>query len=164
MGDPVIVLGAIIEVGESYFWLWYSRRRKAQVGAETLIGEVAEVVTRCAPLGQVRLQGETWRARCEETAERGEAVRVVALEELTLVVERAPSAWEGLAKIVAVPPGRAASPRGLRPQSRPYLIRYERSLRPCLGTTIAPRRRAPSRPNPPRAGLPVPFVRGCAAP
>lgn len=89
---PVIVLGAIIEVGESYFWLWYSRRRKAQVGAETLIGEDAEVVTRCAPLGQVRLQGEIWRARCEETAERGEAVRVVALEELTLVVERAPSA------------------------------------------------------------------------
>ncbi len=89
---PVIVLAAIVEVGESYFWLWYSRRRKAQVGAETLIGEVAEVVTRCAPLGQVRLQGEIWRARCEETAERGEAVRVVALDELTLVVERAPSA------------------------------------------------------------------------
>jgi len=92
---PVIVLGAIIEVGESYFWLWYSRRRKAQVGAETLIGEVAEVVTRCAPLGQVRLQGEIWRARCEGVAERGELVRVVALEELTLVVERA-SLPEGL--------------------------------------------------------------------
>ena len=29
-----------------------------------------------------------------------------------------------------------------RPRSRPYLIRYERSLRPCLGTSIAPLRRA----------------------
>jgi membrane-bound serine protease (ClpP class) len=88
---PVVILGAIVEVGETFFWLWYSRRRRVQVGAETLIGELAEVVTRCAPLGQVRLQGEIWRARCEEGAERGEHVRVQGLEELTLVVERAPS-------------------------------------------------------------------------
>jgi membrane protein implicated in regulation of membrane protease activity len=39
----------------------------------------------------VRLQGEIWRARCDEGAERGEHVRVTAIEELTLVVERAPS-------------------------------------------------------------------------
>jgi membrane protein implicated in regulation of membrane protease activity len=88
---PVVLLGAVLEIGESFFWLWYSRRTKAQVGVETLIGELAEVVTRCAPLGQVRLQGEIWRARCEEGAERGEHVRVQGLEELTLVVERAPS-------------------------------------------------------------------------
>jgi membrane-bound serine protease (ClpP class) len=88
---PVIVVGAMVEVGETFFWLWYSRRRGAQVGAETLIGELAEVVTRCAPLGQVRLQGELWRARCDEVAERGEHVRVKALEDLTLVVERTPS-------------------------------------------------------------------------
>lgn len=87
----VVFLGAVIEVGETLFWVWYSRRRKAQVGAETLVGELAEVVTRCAPLGQVRLQGEIWRARCEEGAERGEHVRVTGLEDLTLVVERAPA-------------------------------------------------------------------------
>ena len=28
-----------------------------------------------------------------------------------------------------------------RPQSRPYRFGYERSLRPCLAPTIAPRRR-----------------------
>lgn len=88
---PVVFLAAVAEVGETFFWLWYSRRHRVQVGAETLIGELAEVVTRCAPLGQVRLQGEIWRARCEEGAERGEHVRVTALEELTLVVERSPS-------------------------------------------------------------------------
>lgn len=88
---PVIVLGAIVEVAETFFWVWYSRRHRARVGVETLIGELAEVVTRCAPLGQARLQGEIWRARCDETAERGEVVRVVALEDLTLVVERASS-------------------------------------------------------------------------
>ena len=32
-----------------------------------------------------------------------------------------------------------------RPQSRPYSCAYERSLRPCLGTTSTPRRRAPFR-------------------
>jgi len=32
-----------------------------------------------------------------------------------------------------------------RPQSRPYHCGYERSLRPCLGTSIAPRRRVASR-------------------
>lgn len=88
---PVIVFGAIVEVAETFFWVWYSRRHRARVGAETLVGELAEVVTRCAPLGQARLQGEIWRARCDETAERGEVVRVVALEDLTLVVERASS-------------------------------------------------------------------------
>ena len=86
---PVIVLGAIVEVAETFFWVWYSRRHRARVGAETLIGETAEVVTRCAPLGQVRLQGEIWRAQCEEGADPGEQVRVLGLEELTLVVERA---------------------------------------------------------------------------
>ena len=88
---PVVVLAAIVEVAETFFWLWYQRRRRVQVGVETLIGELAEVVTRCAPNGQVRLQGEIWRARCDEGADRGEHVRVTALEELTLVVERAPS-------------------------------------------------------------------------
>jgi membrane protein implicated in regulation of membrane protease activity len=87
---PVVILAAIFEVGETFFWLWYQRRRRVQVGAETLIGELAEVVTRCMPDGQVRLQGEIWRARCEEGAERGEHVRVQGLEDLTLVVERAP--------------------------------------------------------------------------
>src|SRR5919108_1045694 len=37
------------------------------------------------------------------------------------------------------------SPPGLRPQSRPYRCGYGRSLRPCLGTSIAPWRRALSR-------------------
>jgi membrane protein implicated in regulation of membrane protease activity len=47
------------------------------------------VVTPCAPLGQVRLNGELWRASCPEGAEAGDEVRVVALDGLTLLVERA---------------------------------------------------------------------------
>ena len=86
---PVILLAAVVEVGETAFWLWYSRRRRAQMGPETMIGATAQVVTPCRPLGQVRVQGELWRARCEAGADVGEEVRILALEGLTLVVERA---------------------------------------------------------------------------
>ena len=85
----VVALAAVVEVVETLFWIWLSRRGKVKMGPETLVGAVAQVVTPCAPLGQVRLQGELWRARCEEGAEPGERVRVQALDGLTLVVERA---------------------------------------------------------------------------
>jgi len=85
----VVALAAVVEVAETLFWIWLSRRGKVKMGPETLVGAVAQVVTPCAPLGQVRLQGELWRARCEEGAAPGERVRVQALDGLTLVVERA---------------------------------------------------------------------------
>jgi membrane-bound serine protease (ClpP class) len=86
----VAVLGAIaVEVGETAFWIRLSKRRRPQVGAEALIGAQAEVVTPCRPVGTVRISGELWRARCDVGAERGVAVRVRALDGLTLVVEPA---------------------------------------------------------------------------
>jgi membrane-bound serine protease (ClpP class) len=86
---PVVVVAAVVEVAETLFWLWLSRRGRVQMGPETLVGAVASVVTPCTPFGQVRLQGELWQARCDEGAEVGERVRVRALDGLTLVVERA---------------------------------------------------------------------------
>ena len=86
---PVILLAAVVEVAETLFWLWYSRRRRVQMGPETLVGTTGRVVTPCVPLGQVRVQGELWRAHCAEGADAGEEVRVVALDGLTLLVERA---------------------------------------------------------------------------
>src|SRR6266536_1059660 len=47
----------------------------------------------------------------------------------------------GLDGIPTVPPGRAARPDAASSVA-PVPFRYERSLRPCLGTAIAPRRRA----------------------
>jgi membrane-bound serine protease (ClpP class) len=90
--DVLVVVGAIVvEVGEIFFWVWYSKRRRIQVGAETLIGAVGVVVVPCRPLGQVRLQGELWEAWCRAGADRGERVRVVAREGLRLeVVTAAP--------------------------------------------------------------------------
>jgi membrane-bound serine protease (ClpP class) len=86
---PVILLAGVVEIAETGFWLWYSRRRRVQMGPETLVGGSGRVVTRCAPLGQVRIQGELWRAHCAGGADVGEEVRVVALDGLTLEVERA---------------------------------------------------------------------------
>ncbi|MEX2210755.1 MAG: NfeD family protein [Gaiellaceae bacterium] len=87
-GVPLIAGAALIEVGESVFWIWLSKRRKSAVGAEALVGRAATVTRACRPLGYVRLDGELWEARCEEGADPGDEVWVVRLESLTLVVER----------------------------------------------------------------------------
>ena len=86
--DVVVIVGAVVvEVGEIFFWIWLSKRRRPQVGAETLIGAEAVVVTACRPRGQVRVAGERWEAHSDAGADVGETVRVVARRGLTLVVE-----------------------------------------------------------------------------
>ena len=86
--DVLVVVGALaLEVGEIFLWVWYSRRRGVQVGAETLIGMTAVVVTPCRPRGQVRVGGEIWHARCATGADVGTSVHVVGREALTLLVE-----------------------------------------------------------------------------
>jgi membrane-bound serine protease (ClpP class) len=86
-GLVLVAASAVVEIGETYFWIRLSRRRRIQAGAETLIGARAVVVSPCRPTGQVRVQGELWRARCEPGAEPGETVRIVGREALTLLVE-----------------------------------------------------------------------------
>jgi membrane-bound serine protease (ClpP class) len=88
---PVVLAGGAIEVGESVFWIWFSKRRRPSVGVETLVGASATVVTPCRPLGQVRVRGELWRARCDEGADPGDDVQVENVEGLTLVVSPAGS-------------------------------------------------------------------------
>jgi len=86
-GIPLVAAGAAVEVGESLFWIWLSKRKRATVGAEALVGRTATVVRPCRPLGYVRLDGELWQARCADGADKGAEVRVTALEGLTLLVE-----------------------------------------------------------------------------
>ena len=82
-----VIGGATVEIGESAFWIRFSRRRRPRVGAETLIGREAVVVVPCRPEGQVRLDGELWQARCGDAADPGDRVRVRALDGLTLLVD-----------------------------------------------------------------------------
>jgi membrane-bound serine protease (ClpP class) len=84
----MILGGLVIEVGELAWGLSLARRWKPKTGAEAMIGEEATVVTACRPLGEVRVQGELWQARCDEGADVGETVRIERLEGLTLVVTR----------------------------------------------------------------------------
>jgi membrane-bound serine protease (ClpP class) len=86
-GLVLVIAAAVVEVGEYFFWAHLSRRRRIQMGSETLIGASAEVISDCRPLGQVRVQGELWRAQCDSGAAPGETVRVVGREGLTLLVE-----------------------------------------------------------------------------
>jgi membrane-bound serine protease (ClpP class) len=87
----VILGGLTIEAGELTWGLRLARKWRPVTGAEAMIGEEAEVVTRCRPDGQVRIQGELWGARCEAGADVGETVRVERLDGLTLVVSPLPS-------------------------------------------------------------------------
>jgi len=84
----VILGGAAVETVELAWGLSLARRWKPKTGAEAMIGEDAEVVSACHPLGDVRVRGELWRARCEEGADVGETVRIESIEGLTLVVAR----------------------------------------------------------------------------
>jgi membrane protein implicated in regulation of membrane protease activity len=85
----LIVVGVVLEVGEVIWGRRLARRMRAKTGPEAMIGGTAQVVEPCRPRGRVRFHGELWDAVCEEGADIGESVRIVALEELTLRVEPA---------------------------------------------------------------------------
>ena len=89
-GLVAVIAAAALEVGETLFWIRLSKRGRPFVGAETLIGATASVVSPCLPHGQVRVHGELWQARCSDGADVGETVRIKAVEMdgLTLLVER----------------------------------------------------------------------------
>jgi membrane protein implicated in regulation of membrane protease activity len=87
-GIVAVAVAAVVELAESLALIWWSKRRRAQVGSEALVGRWAEAVTQLRPDGQVRVDGELWQARCEEGADAGDAVRILGLDGLTLVVGR----------------------------------------------------------------------------
>jgi membrane-bound serine protease (ClpP class) len=87
-GIVAVATALVVEVAETWFWIRLSRRRRARVGAEALIGALGEAVTECRPEGYVRVAGELWQARCPDGADVGQPVRVVARDDLTLSVER----------------------------------------------------------------------------
>jgi membrane-bound serine protease (ClpP class) len=84
---PTIVAAAALEVTETLISLRLTSRRRPSVGVETLVGAEARVVGACRPLGEVRVRGETWRARCDAGAAVGDRVRVVGRDGLVLRVE-----------------------------------------------------------------------------
>lgn len=87
-GVPLVAAAVVEEAVNAWLGLRWSRRRRSRIGAEAMVGMTAEVVERCDPEGWVKLDGELWRARADEPAERGDRVEVLAVDGLTLVVRR----------------------------------------------------------------------------
>jgi membrane protein implicated in regulation of membrane protease activity len=87
-GWIAVITAAVIDIAETAFFVWWSKQRRAAVGAETLVGRRAVVVRALAPRGQVKLDGETWEARSGAEIPPGEEVVVTAIEGLVLEVER----------------------------------------------------------------------------
>ena len=86
-GYVAVVVAAVIEVAEVYFWIRFLRRYRVTTGVEGLVGERAEVVEALAPTGRVRVRGELWAARSAEPAIAGQRVRITSVDGLTLEVE-----------------------------------------------------------------------------
>jgi membrane-bound serine protease (ClpP class) len=86
-GIAAVLAAGVIELAEVGFWIWYSKRRRATTGAEGLVGAVGVAVTPLDSEGQVRVEGELWRAVSAQGVRAGERVVVEGLEGgLTLVV------------------------------------------------------------------------------
>jgi len=85
-GIAAIAVGMVVEVGEVAFWIWFSQRRRARAGAETLVGAEGVAVSDCRPAGHVRIAGERWAAVCEAGVAAGEPVVVERVAGLTLHV------------------------------------------------------------------------------
>jgi membrane protein implicated in regulation of membrane protease activity len=92
---PWNFLGACISFlsfgGELALWNRTVLRRSPQAGAETLIGRTGKAISDCRPLGQIRLDGEIWEARCSAGVGTGEPVVVTGRDQLVLLVEPAES-------------------------------------------------------------------------
>jgi membrane-bound serine protease (ClpP class) len=84
-----IAIAAVAEVCLAVFGIRYSRRRRAAVGVQTMVGTVGETITALSPRGQVKVDGEIWEARAANGIRAGAAVRVKSVDGLTLEVEPA---------------------------------------------------------------------------
>ena len=85
-GVVAVVGAAAIDVVEIGFFARWSKRRRATVGAETLVGRTAVVVRALSPRGQVQLDGEIWEARAGQDVAPGAEVTITAVDGLVLDV------------------------------------------------------------------------------
>ena len=88
-GFVAVAVALVIDVVEVSVGLWYSKRRRATVGIDALVGVTGVAVGDLSPDGQVKVNGEIWRARCEAGCDAGATVVVRAVHVLTLEVEPA---------------------------------------------------------------------------
>ncbi|WFM72138.1 nodulation protein NfeD [Halomonas sp. CKK8] len=83
-GIALLAAGLMLWVMTRFIGL---RRRVPRTGQEELVGSEAKALEDFAGQGHVRLMGERWNARSTQPLTRGQAVRVTAVDGLTLEVE-----------------------------------------------------------------------------
>jgi len=91
-GVPLALIGSIALLGAALvmgtiFLAIKARRRPVVSGVEELIGARAEAISAFKGQGQVFLHGERWSAHCTRAVEAHQALKVTAVEGLTLTVE-----------------------------------------------------------------------------
>ena len=64
-----------------------ARRSKVSTGASGMIGLIGRAQTPIAPEGMAFVRGELWKARSNMNIAKGEGVRIIGLQGLTLEVE-----------------------------------------------------------------------------
>jgi membrane-bound serine protease (ClpP class) len=88
-GLVAVAIGATLEIAEAGFFIWYSKRRQASVGVDSLVGKRGVAIDALWPEGQVRVGGEIWKARCAGGCDPGTAVVVRRIDGLILDVDPA---------------------------------------------------------------------------
>ena len=88
-GIIAVGIAATIDIVETFVFMWWSKRRRARVGIGSLVGKPGVALSTLWPEGQVKVDGEIWRARCDGGCDAGTEVVVRAVEGLTLVVDPA---------------------------------------------------------------------------
>jgi membrane-bound serine protease (ClpP class) len=86
-GVVAVAGAATIEIAETALFLWWSQRRRASVGVESLEGARGVAVSDLWPEGQVKVRGEIWKARCRAGAQRGARIVVRRVDGLVLEVD-----------------------------------------------------------------------------
>jgi membrane-bound ClpP family serine protease len=85
-----VVAGWIVRYEQRHGPLYYQYNTETWSGAEGLLYQVGTVVAPLCPSGKVKLQGGVWNAvsLSGEGIEVGQEVEVIAIERLTLSVDR----------------------------------------------------------------------------
>ncbi|MFP5208830.1 MAG: NfeD family protein [Acidobacteriota bacterium] len=94
--DPLVAIAVSIGFGGITVFLLRlivrARRRKALLGADTMVGSSATAMEPLNPEGHVLVEGEIWRAVASENVPSGASVRVIGHEQMLLrVVPVAPT-------------------------------------------------------------------------
>jgi membrane-bound serine protease (ClpP class) len=86
-----VVLSAALFIGMIGFAV-KNRHQPVVSGAEEMVGAYGEALEDFDRRGRVRVHSESWTAQSERPVRKGQRVRVVAIDGLTLTIEEASDA------------------------------------------------------------------------